>query len=164
MKLFNVDGLLELTGTNRYEFKLNDINDVFNAAGQILKLSQELEQTYKKYAELKELNVKNLQNSSLNKINNELNKEGNGKKISDKVHDELEKVILVKNYFMHEFFLKDFQEQSHPNGYDAWLADLSEKLTLCYNYICEMVDCVNNMIEEAQGKNQTRRPTIWDKK
>ena len=163
-KLFNVDGLPKLLDIARYEFHVKDINGIFDAAGRILQLSQDLERAYKDYAETKGLKVKSLQNSSLNKINNELHKENKGKFITDEEHDNLEKIIMVKNYFMHEFFLNDFEPKDYPKGYDGWLADINEKLTLCYNYICEAVDKVNNMLDENSGKNQIKRPTIWDKK
>ena len=80
-KLFNVDGLPELLDIAHYEFHVKEVSDIFNAAGQILKLTQEWEKAYKEYAELKEVKLNSLQNSSLNKINNELNKAKNGKTI-----------------------------------------------------------------------------------
>ena len=159
IKLFNVDGLPKLLDIAHYEFQFKDINDIFTAAGQILKLSQEWEKAYKEYAELKGVKLNGLQNSSLNKINNELNKAKNGKIISDEEHDNLEKIIMIKNYFMHEFFLNDFK----PKDYDCWLADINEELTLCYNYICEAVDYVENLID-AQLCRPIKRLTIWDKK
>ena len=171
IKLFNVDGLPELLNIAHYEFHIKDVNDIFNAAGQILKLSQDFEMAYKDYAILRELKVNNLQNSSLNKINNELNKENKGKIITDEEHDNLEKIIMVKNYFMHEFFVNDFEPNDYPNGYDGWLADINKELNLCYNYICEAVDYVNKMaiLFKAEKENADKRyiitpKTIWDNK
>ena len=165
VKLFNIDGLPELLDISHYEFHVKDINDIFNAAGQILKLSQEWEKVYKEYAELKGVKLNSLQNSSLNKINNELNKAKNGKIISDEEHDNLEKIIMIKNYFMH-----DFKPKKYPKGYDCWFADINEELTLCYNYICEAIDYVNRLtiLYKAEKDKTDNRfvitpKTIWDK-
>ena len=169
-KLFNVDGLPELLDIARSEFHVKDVNDIFTVAGQILKISQDWEKLYKEYAELKGIKLNSLQNSSLNKINNELNKAKNGKIISDEEHDNLEKIIMIKNYFMHEFFLNDFNPTEYPKGYDGWLADISEELTLCYNYICEAIDYVNRLtiLYKAETDKTDKRfvitpKTIWDK-
>ena len=50
-------------------FTINDFPyDIYNAVGQIIKSAQEWEQEYKKLATMLNISVKNINNSSLNKL------------------------------------------------------------------------------------------------
>lgn len=92
-------------------------NDVYNAVGRIIRSAQEWEQKYKKLATVLNISVKNINKSSLNKLNEALKKHN---LISKKDYKDLKKVIRIRNYINHEFYLTDFQNSA--SDYDIYIS------------------------------------------
>lgn len=148
-ELFNVSDIPDFERTQEF-FKVVDAESTYREVGRIVKYSQEWERDYKDFCIEREAEIKSLENSSLKKLNNELEKKG----IIDKeTHDKLEKIIYIKNYISHEFFIKSF------NGdYDL----INEQLNDAFFLIWEATDCVNNLRDKYKGIGALR-PTILDK-
>lgn len=131
-------------------------DDIYNAVGQIIKSAQEWEQEYKKLAIMLNMNVKNINKSSLNKLNVALKKHN---LISEKDYDDLKKVIEIRNYINHEFYLTDFQNST--NDYDKHIEKLEIQLNSAQFLIFEATDVIDNKIDKLQGSSIVR-PTIFD--
>lgn len=135
-------------------FKIkNSPNDVYKAVGELIWLSQELEESFKKLTELLHLPVKNIDGSSLNKLNDALKKNG---KITEKQFEKLQRVIEARNYLNHSFFLNDFREPDEK---------ISERTLNYFRYvICEATDFISNRLDELNKKGSfpyvPRRPNI----
>ena len=86
-------------------------NDVYAAVGRIIKASQELERDFKALAERLALPVKNINGSSLNKLNDALKVNGI---IDNTLYEKLKKVVFIRNYINHTFFVKDFSSTAEP--------------------------------------------------
>lgn len=130
-------------------FTIRNHNDVFDAVGQIIKASQEWEVEYKDYATRAKIEIDNLDYATLRRINAQLKEQG---KISEKEFNDLQKVIKLRNFINHEFFLVDFNKE---------IEYLDEKLNNIMFLIFEATDVVSNMIERLEGFNGDR-PTIFD--
>ena len=138
-------------------FTINDFpHDIYNAVGQIIKSAQEWEQKYKKLATMLNISVKNINNSSLNKLNDALKKNN---LISKKEYEDLKKVIKIRNYINHDFYLKDFR--NHDIDYDTHIETLERNLNFTQFLIFEATDVIDNKIDKLQGCSIVR-PTIFD--
>ena len=131
-------------------------NDVYNAVGRIIRSAQEWEQKYKKLATVLNISVKNINKSSLNKLNEALKKHN---LISKKDYKNLKEVIKIRNYINHEFYLTDFQNSA--SDYDIYIETLEKNLNFAQFLIFEATDVIDNKIDKLQGDNIVR-PTIFD--
>lgn len=131
-------------------------NDVYNAVGRIIRSAQEWEQKYKKLATVLNISVKNINKSSLNKLNEALKKHN---LISKKDYKNLKEVIKIRNYINHEFYLTDFQNSA--SDYDIYIETLEKNLNSAQFLIFEATDVIDNKIDKLQGDNIVR-PTIFD--
>ena len=130
-------------------FYIRNQKDIFSAVGEIIKASQEWEMQYKEYAWQEKIALENLDFATLNRINKTL---FDAKKISEKEFVNLQKVIKLRNYINHEFFLIDFNKD---------VEFLDEKLNNIMFLIVEATSLVANMIEKSAGFNSPRA-TIFD--
>lgn len=138
-------------------FTIKDFpNDVYNAVGRIIRSAQEWEQKYKKLATVLNISVKNINKSSLNKLNEALKKHN---LISKRDYKNLKEVIKIRNYINHEFYLTDFQNSA--SDYDIYIETLEKKLNSAQFLIFEATDVIDNKIDKLQGDNIVR-PTIFD--
>ncbi len=141
------------------EFTIGNFpDDVYRAVGQIIKAAQELERDFKKLTTRLSLSVKNVNNSSLNKLNDALNKHG---VISDDYYEKMKKVIFIRNYVNHTFFIEDFEDNSLP--FDEFRNLLGKKLTDALFMIFEAHDVISNISDALDG-SPIRRPTVFDEK
>lgn len=131
-------------------------NDVYNAVGRIIRSAQEWEQKYKKLATVLNISVKNINKSSLNKLNEALKKHN---LISKKDYKNLKEIIKIRNYINHEFYLTDFQNSA--SDYDIYIETLEKNLNSAQFLIFEATDVIDNKIDQLQGDNIVR-PTIFD--
>ena len=131
-------------------------NDVYNAVGRIIRSAQEWEQKYKKLATVLNISVKNINESSLNKLNEALKKHN---LISKKDYKNLKDIIKIRNYINHEFYLTDFQNSA--SDYDIYIETLEKNLNSAQFLIFEATDVIDNKIDKLQGDNIVR-PTIFD--
>ena len=131
-------------------------NDVYNAVGRIIRSAQEWEQKYKKLATVLNISVKNINKSSLNKLNEALKKHN---LISKKDYKNLKEIIKIRNYINHEFYLTDFQNSA--SDYDIYIETLEKNLNSAQFLIFEATDVIDNKIDKLQGDNIVR-PTIFD--
>ena len=131
-------------------------NDVYNAVGQIIKASQEWEREYKKLAGMLNIPVKNIGNSSLNKLNDALKKHNI---IIEEDYNRLKKVIQIRNYINHSFFVTDFDRQY--DSYEQMIEKLQNYLNTAQLLIYEATDVIDNKIDELNGST-IRRPTVFD--
>ena len=130
-------------------FTIKNHNDVFDAVGQIIKASQEWEMQYKDYALRQKIDVENLDNATLNRLNYARREPG---KITDKEFFDLKRIIRLRNYINHEFFIEDFNKE---------IEYLDQKLNQIMFLILEATDLVSNLIERLEGFEGSR-PTIFD--
>lgn len=130
--------------------------DVYRAVGEIIKNSQDFEQSYKELARLLEVNVKNIDGSSLNKLNEALKK---NKLIDEKEFNELKEVIKIRNYVNHKFYLEDFRKKY--GSYEEMIAELEGILNKTQFLIFEAIDVIDNKIDKLRGINIVR-PTVFD--
>ena len=142
---------------NKYFIIKDYPNDIYNAIGKIIKAAQEWEKEYKKLAVILDVPVKNINNSSLNKLNNALKKNNLIEKTD---YENLKKVITIRNYINHEFYLKDFQNMF--DSYDKHIEKLEKFLNSAQFLIFEAIDMIDNKIDHLQGVN-IMRPTVFDK-
>ena len=141
---------------NQY-FTIKDYpNDIYNAVGQIIKASQEWEVKYKKLAVKLELPVKNIDNSSLNKLNDALKKHNI---IIEKDYNNLKKVIEIRNYINHDFFIDKFDR--NYDDYDLKIKEMQNFLNATMFLIYEATDVIDNKIDELNGST-IKRPTVFD--
>ena len=138
-----------------FEIK-NFPDDVYKAVGKIIKSSQELERDYKTLATKLKLKVKDINNSSLNKLNDALKKSGN---LTPKEYNNLREVIRVRNDINHKFFIKIFDDIS--KGYDEMMVRFSNVLNYSQCVIYEANDVIKNKIDTLDGKTIMRR-TVFD--
>lgn len=132
-------------------------NDVYKAVGQIIQAAQEWEQEYKKLANMLNVPIRKIGKASLHRLNNELKKHS---LISDKDYNNLKKVIEIRNYINHKFYLTDFQKQYE--NYEKKIQKLEEILNQAEFLIFEATDIVDNQIDKLRG-HKSMRPTIFDK-
>ena len=139
-----------------FEIK-NFPDDVYKAVGKIIKSSQELERDYKTLATKLKLKVKDINNSSLNKLNNALKKSGN---LTPKEYNNLKEVIQVRNDINHKFFIEIFDDIS--KGYDEMMVRFSNVLNYSQCVIYEANDVIKNKIDTLDGKTIMRRTAVDD--
>ena len=101
--------------------------------------------------------IRKIGKSSLHRLNNELKKHS---LISDKDYNNLKKVIEIRNYINHKFYLTDFQKQYE--NYEEKIQKLEEILNQAEFLIFEATDIVDNQIDKLRG-HKSMRPTIFDK-
>jgi len=130
-------------------FYVRNQKDVFTAVGEIIKAAQEWEMQYKEYAVKRQIEIENLDYATLRRINKVLFDEC---KISEKEYSNLQKVIKLRNYINHDFFLLDFNKE---------IDFLDEKLNNIMFLIIEATNLVANMIEREAGFDLPRR-TVFD--
>lgn len=130
-------------------FYVRNQKEVFTAVGEIIKAAQEWEMQYKEYAVKRQIEIENLDYATLRRINKVLFDEG---KISEKEYSNLQKVIKLRNYINHDFFLLDFNKE---------IDFLDEKLNNIMFLIIEATNLVANMIEREAGFDLPRR-TVFD--
>ncbi len=130
--------------------------DIYTAVGQIIKTSQEWEAEFKRLAQLLNISAKNVNVLSLNKLNNTLNRE---KRISKKEYEDLKRVVDIRNYINHEFFLMDFKQNF--DTYEERIEHLEARLNEAQFYIFEATDLIMNKIDIIEG-NTSLRPTVFD--
>lgn len=139
-----------------FEIK-NFPDDVYIAVGKIIQSSQELERDYKTLATKLKLKVKDINNSSLNKLNNALKKSGN---LTLKEYNNLKEVIQVRNDINHKFFIEIFDDIS--KGYDERIVRFSNVLNYSQCVIYEANDVIKNKIDTLDGKTIMRRTAFDD--
>lgn len=139
-----------------FEIK-NFPDDVYKAVGKIIKSSQELERDYKTLATKLKLKVKDINNSSLNKLNDALKKSGN---LTLKEYNNLKEVIRVRNDINHKFFIEIFDDIS--KGYDEMMVRFSNVLNYSQCVIYEANDVIKNKIDTLDGKTIMRRTAFDD--
>lgn len=139
-----------------FEIK-NFPDDVYKAVGKIIKSSQELERDYKTLATKLKLKVKDINNSSLNKLNDALKKSGN---LTPKEYDNLKEVIRIRNDINHKFFIEIFNDMSM--GYDERMVRFSNVLNYSQCVIYEANDVIKNKIDTLDGKTIMRRTAFDD--
>ena len=138
-------------------FTINDYpNDIYNAVGQIIKASQEWEREYKKLAAMLNIPVKNIDNSSLNILNDALKKHNI---IIEKDYNRLKKVIRIRNDINHYFFVREFDRQYA--SYEQKIKKMQDYLNTAQFLIYEATDVIDNKIDELNGST-VRRPTIFN--
>lgn len=143
-------------------FEIKNYDDIYRAVGEIIKHSQEWEDLFKKLAILLNVSVKNVNNSSLNKLNEALKKE---EYISKKEFKLLKKVIKKRNYINHTFFLDVSlynSDSTNDQYYVIWDFSKIEILLndVVYN-IFEASDFIANKIDIIE-KRDCLRPTEFD--
>lgn len=133
-------------------------DDVYSAVGKIIQSSQELERDYKTLATKLKLKVKDINNSSLNKLNDALKKSGN---LTPKEYDALKEVIRIRNDINHKFFIKIFDDTSI--GYDDKMRRFNSVLNYSQCVIYEATDVIDNKIDTLDGKTIMRKNIFENK-
>lgn len=133
-------------------------DDVYIAVGKIIQSSQELERDYKTLATKLKLKVKDINNSSLNKLNDALKKSGN---LTPKEYNNLKEVIRVRNDINHKFFIGIFEDRSI--GYDERITRFNNVLNYSQYVIYEATDVIDNKIDTLDGKTIMRKNIFEDK-
>ncbi len=133
-------------------------DDVYIAVGKIIQSSQELERDYKTLATKLKLKVKDINNSSLNKLNDALKKSGN---LTPKEYNNLREVIRVRNDINHKFFIKIFDDTSI--GYDDKMRRFNSVLNYSQCVIYEATDVIDNKIDTLDGKTIMRKNIFENK-
>lgn len=140
----------------RYEIK-SFPDDVYRAVGEIIRWSQEWEQVFKKLVRMLHLRIKNINESSLNKLCDALKKQV---QITQKEYDDLKRIIWARNYINHKFFIVDFQGAYET--YDLNIEHLQTKLNFACDIIFEATDFILNKIDQING-DDIMRPTVVGK-
>ena len=135
-------------------FNINEFNDVYIPVGKIIEASQELEQTFKRYAFLKGVKLENLEFRALNKLNNEFHQKGF---YDNELYEKLKDIIDRRNFINHNLFLE--LKKTNITDYNKVSANLNITLFLIY----EASDLIENFIDEINGQSGNR-PTIFDNK
>lgn len=132
-------------------FDIKDCDDIYKAIGKIIESAQEWERDYKKLAKMLNIEIENIDTSSLNRINNRLFEEN---KLSQKDYDNLKQVINDRNFINHEFFLEYRQA---CNEYK----EIGNRLSHILFLIHEANDVICNKIDGLKGSSIIR-PTVFD--
>lgn len=140
-----------LENTLKKNVKITQHSDIYAAVGKIIEAAQDWEEDYKELAKKLKADIKNVNKSSLNRLNIKLHKEN---KLTKKEYDDLAKVIDLRNYINHVFFLEIKREKM---SYEEICQKLSDILFL----IQEADDVVCNKIDALKGSSIIR-PTVFD--
>lgn len=140
-----------LEKTLKKNFKITQHSDIYAAVGEIIEAAQDWEQDYKELATRLNVNIKNVNKSSLNRLNIKLHKEN---KLTKKEYDDLAKVIYLRNYINHVFFLEINREKI---SYE----EIGKKLSDILFLIQEADDVICNKIDALKGSSIIR-PTVFD--
>ncbi len=132
-------------------------DDVYYAVGKIIQASQEWEQDFKELVSMIHLQVKKINESSLNKLCGALKKH---RQITEKEFEDLKRIIKARNYINHEFFLTDFREPCED--YDLHMENLQTKLNFTYDVIFEATDFIKNKIDRFK-RDSIMRPSVVGK-
>ena len=151
-----------------FQFK-NYPDDIYRAVGELIRWAQEWEEQFKQLAKLFRIRKINIDNASLNVLNQALKKALKKRKdISEEEREQmeedcnkLEKIIGARNYINHTFFLTDFREVEGYDSYDQKIEALETKLNFTRFIIFEATDYINNVIGKLNGDN-IMRSTIFD--
>ena len=130
-------------------FNIKSYDDFYMAVGKTVEAVQKWESRYKQFVQLIGIEIEGLGTATLGKINNKLLKEN---KIDQRTYNNLNKVIEMRNYIYHDFFL----DKPVPLN-----DSVENKLNEIYFYIFEATDVVENLIDQLTGCN-CKRPTIFD--
>lgn len=140
-----------LENTLKKNVKITQHSDIYAAVGKIIEAAQDWEQDYKELAKKLKADIKNVNKSSLNRLNIKLHKEN---KLTNKEYDDLAKVIGLRNYINHVFFLEIKREKM---SYE----EIGKKLSDILFLIQEADDVVCNKIDALKGSSIIR-PTVFD--
>ena len=140
-----------LENTLKKNFKITQHSDIYAAVGKIIEAAQDWEQDYKELAKKLKADIKNVNKSSLNRLNIKLHKEN---KLTKKEYDDLAKVIDLRNYINHVFFLEINRKKM---SYE----EIGKKLSDILFLIQEADDVVCNKIDALKGSSIIR-PTVFD--
>lgn len=140
-----------LENTLKKNVKITQHSDIYAAVGKIIEAAQDWEQDYKELAKKLKADIKNVNKSSLNRLNIKLHKEN---KLTKKEYDDLAKVIDLRNYINHVFFLEIKREKM---SYE----EIGKKLSDILFLIQEANDVVCNKIDALKGSSIIR-PTVFD--
>lgn len=140
-----------LENTLKKNFKITQHSDIYNAVGEIIEAAQDWEQDYKELAIRLNVDLKNVNKSSLNKLNKKLHEEN---KLKKKDYNDLAKVIDFRNYINHVFFL---EIKGNTMNYE----EIGERLSNILFLIQEADDVICNKINALKGSSIIR-PTIFD--
>lgn len=137
---------------NQYFFSIKSYDDILKAVGNIIKTSQEWEKDFKTLAEYLHVNMpkEKLNKASLNKLNKKLDAEN---KIEKSKYLLFERIIDLRNYINHEFFLVSEEKQ---------IEEIEKELNDIQFLIFEVTDVVNNIKDNIMGKT-IQRPTVFDR-
>lgn len=137
---------------NQYFFSIKSYDDILKAVGNIIKTSQEWEKDFKTLAEYLHVNMpkEKLNKASLNKLNKKLDAEN---KIEKSKYLLFERIIDLRNYINHEFFLVSEEKQ---------IEEIEKELNDIQFLIFEVTDVVNNIKDNITGKT-IQRPTVFDR-
>ena len=137
---------------NQYFFSIKSYDDILKAVGYIIKTSQEWEKDFKTLAEYLHISMpkEKLNKASLNKLNKKLAAEN---KIDKSKCLLFERIIDLRNYINHEFFLVSAEKQ---------IEEIERELNGIQFLIFEITDVVNNMKDKIMGKT-IQRPTVFDR-
>lgn len=140
-----------LENTLKKNVKITQHSDIYAAVGKIIEAAQDWEEDYKELAKKLKADIKNVNKSSLNRLNIKLHKEN---KLTKKEYDDLAKVIDLRNYINHVFFLEIKREKM---SYE----EIGKKLSDILFLIQEADDVVCNKIDALKGSSIIR-PTVFD--
>lgn len=140
-----------LENTLKKNVKITQHSDIYAAVGKIIEAAQDWEEDYKELAKKLKADIKNVNKSSLNRLNIKLHKEN---KLTNKEYDDLAKVIDLRNYINHVFFLEIKREKM---SYE----EIGKKLSDILFLIQEADDVVCNKIDALKGSSIIR-PTVFD--
>lgn len=131
-------------------------DDIYKAVGKITAAAQDWEQDFKKLARMLDIPKINIDNASLNILNDALK---TNHQINEKEYNGLKKIIKMRNDINHDFYLSYFQKSFE--SYDKKIELIEEKLNSALFYIYEATDLINNKIDKLNGGFIFRR-TIFD--
>lgn len=140
-----------LEKTLKKNLKITQHSDIYTAVGKIIEVAQDWEQDYKELATLLRVDIKNVNKSSLNRLNKKLHEEN---KLIKKEYDDLAKVIDLRNYINHVFFLEMKRKMISYEEIGKKLSDILFLIQEADDVICNKID--------ALKESSIIRPTVFD--
>lgn len=140
-----------LEKTLKKNFKITQHSDIYTAVGEIIEAAQDWEQDYKGLAKILKADIKNVNKSSLNRLNEKLHKEN---KLTKKEYDDLAKVIDLRNYINHVFFLEIKREKMSYEEIGKKLSDILFLIQEANDVVCNKIDALKGIC--------INRPTVFD--